>query len=194
MRFGGRSHVPAAQVIAAHQSSAVQPHEHDSAAPQWYAAYTYSRHEKSVAHQLGERDITCFLPLYSAVHRWNGRRTTVHLPLFPNYLFVRIGARERLRAISTPGIIQLVSARGIPVPIPHEEMEHLQRVVGARRAEPHPYFPAGKRVLIASGPFRGLSGVVVRRKGEYRLVVSIECIMRSFAVELETADVELLAS
>ncbi len=32
--------------------------------PQWFAAYTTTRHEKAVAEHLAMRDIEAFLPLY----------------------------------------------------------------------------------------------------------------------------------
>jgi hypothetical protein len=53
----------------------------------WLAVYTRTRHEKSVARNLVENGIECFLPLYSVERRWsNQRRAIVDLPLFQNYL------------------------------------------------------------------------------------------------------------
>src|SRR5690348_15368650 len=80
----------------------------------WYALYTCARHEKSVARQLDERSINCFLPLYRSWHRWADRRKQVELALFPGYVFVRIDPRERLRVLQLPGVVRLVSFNGIP--------------------------------------------------------------------------------
>ena len=75
----------------------------------WYAAYTSSRHEKTVAEHLRQREVECFLPLYETVRRWNNGRHRVQLPLFPSYVFVRMGLRDKLRVLQVPGLAQLVS-------------------------------------------------------------------------------------
>ena len=58
------------------------------------------------------------------------------------------------------------------------------------RAEPHPYLRIGRRVRVRSGPMQGLEGIVVRRKDCYRVVFSIDLIMRSLAVEVDESDLE----
>src|SRR5260370_16375401 len=48
----------------------------------WFAAYTNSHHEKSVASLFAERQIESFLPLYATLHRWkNGCEMNLELPL-----------------------------------------------------------------------------------------------------------------
>jgi len=58
------------------------------------------------------------------------------------------------------------------------------------RAEPHPFLTVGRHVCIKSGPFSGLEGILLRRKGGHRVVVSLEMIQRSISVEADLADVE----
>ena len=40
------------------------------------------------------------------------------------------------------------------------------------------------------GPLAGTQGILVRRKDKFRVVLSIDLIMRSVAVEVDEADVE----
>jgi hypothetical protein len=40
------------------------------------------------------------------------------------------------------------------------------------------------------GPLAGAQGILVRRKDKFRVVLSIDLIMRSVAVEVDEADVE----
>src|SRR5690348_18035326 len=88
-------------------------------APQWFAAYTTTRHEKAVAEHFAMRDIEAFLPLYKTQRLWkNGCRMTLELPLFPSYVFVRVPVRERVRVLEVPGVLSLVSTAGKPVPLP----------------------------------------------------------------------------
>lgn len=155
----------------------------------WYALYTCPRHEKFVQQQLSVRAFESYLPLYRSLRRWNDREAWIDLPLFPGYLFVRMGLNARVRALAVPGVVSIVSFRGQPASLTEEEIQSIQISVVARAAEPYPYLAKGKWIEIASGPLRGLKGVVVRRKGRLRAVISIHSIMQSFAVEVDAADV-----
>jgi transcription antitermination factor NusG len=157
----------------------------------WYAAYTCANHEKRVAKQLEERSVEHFLPLYGSVRRWKDRRVQLDLPLFPGYVFVRLVLRNRLRVLQIPSVVRLVGFNGHPTPLPDDEMEALRNGLAQRlRAEPHPSLTVGRRVRMVSGPLKGIEGMLVRKKGALRLILSINAIMRSVAVEVDVADVE----
>jgi transcription antitermination factor NusG len=159
--------------------------------PRWYAAYTCANREKRVAEQLGVREVEHFLPLYASVRRWKDRRVMLELPLFPGYVFVRMAMRNRLQVQTVPGVARLVGFDGAPAALPDEEIEALRAsLCGDVRAEPHPYLTAGRRVRMKTGPLAGMEGVLLRRKGSFRLVISIELIQRSVAVDADAADVE----
>src|SRR5579862_5009621 len=75
----------------------------------WFAVYTRTHHEKSVMQHLTDRGIESFLPLYKAARHWtNYRKVFLDLPLFPNYVFVHISLRERVRTLEVPGVVSLV--------------------------------------------------------------------------------------
>ncbi len=157
----------------------------------WYAAHTRANHEKRLAEQLAERSVEHFLPLYACVRRWKDRRVTLQLPLFPGYILVRLPLRERMRVLQIPGVARLVGFNGSPAPLPDAEIEALREKLNRQvRAEPHPYLQAGRRVRVRTGPLEGFEGILVRRKHKYRIVVSIDLIMRSIAAEVDLADVE----
>src|SRR6266567_4226326 len=72
---------------------------------------------------------------------------------------------------------------------------HERRVVGeGARAEPHPFLTAGRRVRLTAGPFAGLEGILKRKKGNLRVVVSLELIQRSVVVDVDAADVRPLGA
>ena len=159
--------------------------------PHWYAAYTCARHEKRVAEQLEQRSVELFLPLYETVHRWKNGRARLELPLFPGYVFVRIALPERLRVLEVPSVVRLVGFGGLPTPLPEGEVEALREGLARNlRAEPRPFLTVGRRVRVKSGPLQGLEGILMRRKGNYRVVISMDLIMRSIVVDLDLADVE----
>jgi len=163
--------------------------------PRWYAAYTYSRHEKRVAEHLQRIGVESYLALYTATRQWNQRRAQVELPLFPGYVFVRIPLAERVRVLSAPGVAYLVGARGEPIPLADDEVEPLRDCLSQKLpAEPIAYLSAGSRVRVVAGPLSGLEGVIVRRDGGARFVVSIDLIMRAIAINIEGFDLELVES
>lgn len=156
----------------------------------WYALYTSANHEKRVASELGRRSVENFLPLYSSVRRWQDRRVQLQLPLFPGYVFVHLALSDRLRVLQVPGVAKLVGFGGQPVALPDEQLEALRvGLNGQLCAEPHPYLSLGRRIRVLRGPFQGVDGILVRKKGVFRVVLSLELIMRSIAVEVDVADV-----
>jgi|SRR5580765_4214091 transcription antitermination factor NusG len=154
---------------------------------QWYAAYTRANHEKRVSEQLAVSGVERFLPLYTSMRRWKDRRIRLEMPLFPGYVFVRVALRDRLQVLQIPGVTCLVGFDGKPAALPADEIETLRASL-FRAVQPHPYLAVGRRVTLRSGPLAGLSGILVRRKTAARLVVSVDLIRRSVAVELDETD------
>ena len=157
----------------------------------WYAAYTNARHEKYVASQLNDRGLDSFLPLYCSVRQWKDRRKEIVLPLFPGYVFVCLADNERVRVLQIPGVVRFVSFNGRPAPLNDDEIESLKRaMVAGVVAEPHPYLKIGRRVRIKRGPLAGMEGLLARKKDKFRVVISLDLIMRSVATEVEVSDLE----
>jgi transcription antitermination factor NusG len=165
-----------------------------SQASEWFALYTTARHEKRVAEHLGQRQIECYLPLYKSERRWSdGSRVTLELPLFPGYIFVHIRRSERVQVLSVPGALSVVGGTGgEPAPLPHGTIETLRMGLMVHSVQPHPLVTAGQRVRIRSGALAGLEGVVVRTKNGIRVVMTLEHIMQSYAVEVDLEDLEPL--
>jgi transcription antitermination factor NusG len=162
--------------------------------PKWFAVYTSSRHEKRVAQHLAQRDIEHYLPLYRSARKWaDGSKVTLDLPLFPGYLFVHIRRTERVRVLEVPGAVAVVGGSGRePIPMPDEAIESLRTGLHLRTVEPHPLLMVGQRARIRSGALAGMEGIVVRKKNSLRMVLTLEYIQRSIAVEVSADDLEPL--
>ncbi|HVB34503.1 MAG TPA: UpxY family transcription antiterminator [Patescibacteria group bacterium] len=159
--------------------------------PLWFAAHTRSRHEKTVAEQLCRRQIEAFLPLYLTIRRWKNGDHPVELPLFPGYTFVRIAVEDRIQVLKIPGVVRLVGFNGAPAPIEEQEVESLRRALSAGiTASPYPYLTAGRRARITAGPLAGREGILVRRKGALRVVLSVALIERSILVDVAADSLE----
>lgn len=167
--------------------------QRDGTLAPWHALYTRHQHEKSIATMLMQKGHEVFLPLYNATHRWQDRAKQLCLPLFPCYVFIRGGLERQLQILSTPGVFAVVGSVGHPAVIPDTQIESVRQVVdGCVRVEPHPYLSCGSRVRIKSGTLGGLEGILVRKKNSARLVISLEMLGRSAAVEVEASCLELL--
>lgn len=177
------------------QQSAVRPipglTESPSAA-RWFAVYTNSRHEKKVAQHFTQHQIEHFLPLYSSQRKWSdGSKVNLELPLFPGYIFVHISRAERVKVLSVPGTVAVVGGTGRePSPLPEDAIHALRAGLNERNVEPHPLLTVGQRARIRSGALAGMEGVVLRQKNSCRVVLTIEHIMQSVAVEVNASELE----
>lgn len=157
----------------------------------WYALYTRPRHEKQVRDELSRRRIESYLPTHKVRRRWSDRYKIVEEPLFKNYLFVHIDegrARESLRPY---GAVSLVTVEGRPAVIPDEEVEAVRILVTSEIPHnPYPYLKAGRKVRVKYGPLEGCEGILVRKKGIDRLVVTVHLLQRSIEAEVDAAWIE----
>jgi transcription antitermination factor NusG len=115
----------------------------------------------------------------------------LRLPLFPGYVFVHLALQNRLRVLQVPGVVRLVGFDGHPVAVPEEEVARVRQFLNEGfQAEPHKYLQSGRRVRVKTGPLAGIEGIFVRARNKCRIVISMDLIMRSIAVEVDRADVE----
>lgn len=161
----------------------------------WYAVYTRPCHEAQVARHFGVRAIEGYLPQYRVVHRWkNGCTKKLDLPLFPGYIFAHVVSTERVRLLEVPSVLSVVGTAGRPTPLPDSDIEALRAGLSMRRAEPHPFLKVGERARIRHGALAGMEGVIVRSKNNLRVVISLDLIMQSVAVEVDWDELEPIAS
>lgn len=156
----------------------------------WWALYTRHQHEKAVADGLKAKGFDVFLPLYNSVRFWKDRRKTISLPLFPCYVFVRGETNRRYQVMATPGVHAMLTCGGQIATIPASEIAAIQQSIGGGlRVEPCPFLNYGDRVRVVRGPMKGVAGILIRRKNLCRLILSVETLSRSVAVEVDFLDI-----
>ena len=164
----------------------------------WYAVYTRSRHEKMVHQCLGERHIESFLPLQDALSQWKDRRKWIQRPLFPGYLFVRADRSDLYQVRMTRGVSYIVGngwSRS-PVPVPDEQVQTIRRMLEQEYPVMQwPLLRKGTRVRVTAGPLAGVETYIVERKKNKKsyLVVTVELLGRSVAVEIDPYSVEVIS-
>jgi transcription antitermination factor NusG len=152
----------------------------------WYAIRIRSRWEKIVAGALRSKGYDEFLPLYRKRTRWSDRVQEVDLPLFPGYVFCRSDLSGRPPLVTTPGVIGILGFGGSPAIISPLEIERVKAVIrSGASAGPWPYLCEGQRVRILGGALTGVEGILIRAKGDWRVVLSVAALGRSIAVEVD---------
>jgi transcription termination/antitermination protein NusG len=157
----------------------------------WWAIYTRHQHEKTVADMLTTKGFDVFLPLYDSMRRWKDRSKLLTLPLFPCYVFVKGGSERKLQIVSTPGVHMMLYRGEKVATIPEEQIAAIRTMVeGHFQVEPHPFLMCGQRVRVLRGALEGVEGILIRKKNLFRLVLSVDMLAQSVAVEVNVADVE----
>jgi transcription termination/antitermination protein NusG len=190
--MSGSYGAPAAGVV---QWIQAQPHSIvEASLPQWFAIQTRYGFEKKVTAQLNHKSCEVYLPLLTERHRWSDRQKVVTIPLFPGYAFVHIDqSRDARQAVMrTAGLLGFVSFGGIVVAVPPKQIEDLQLLLQEKGLfSLHAFVHDGQRVRIRSGCLRGLEGVLLKHE-EGKLLISIDSIQRSLAIEIQGYELEVV--
>jgi transcription antitermination factor NusG len=156
----------------------------------WYAIRVRSNFEKVVQECLRQHDLEEFLPVYLKKSRWSDRVKTIERPLFPGYVFGRFNPANRLPVLKMPGVVNILGNSAGPMAVDDEELHAIRRTVeSGHTLIPWPYLAAGDSVIVEGGALAGLEGIFVRAKDICRVVVSLNLLQRSIAVELDRESV-----
>ena len=152
----------------------------------WWLVHTKARHEKALAADLDRRRIDYFLPLVRRDRRNGGHKTSTEIPLFPGYLFLRGGDKQRYLTLTThraAGVFDVFEQDRLTTEL---FAIHLA-ITGAEPIDLYPGIRKGRRCRILSGHFRGVEGVVVRRRGMCRVSLAIRILGQSAELEIDPA-------
>ena len=152
----------------------------------WYGIRTKSNHERVAAAVLQNKGYEHYLPVYRRRQRWSDRIVETDRPLFPGYVFCRFDARKRFPIVSTPGVVSVVGFGNEPAPISDSEIDAVRAVLrSGLAAEPCPFLREGQRIRVRRGSLEGLEGILLKKKSDWRIVVSVAMLQRSVAVEID---------
>lgn len=154
----------------------------------WFALQTRFRYEDLVARQLQNKGYETFLPLYKCRRRWSDRVKELEMPLFPGYLFCRFNPSNRLPILTIPGVARVVGAGRTLMPIAEEEIAAIQKAVQSDLPrQPWPFLRIGQRVRVVWGPLTGVEGILLSFRGACRLILSVNLLHSSVAVDVDGA-------
>ncbi len=154
----------------------------------WYALAVRPRHERAIAKSLRSKGLEEFSPLYRTRRRWCDRIKELETELFPGYVFCRFSYDQRLLVLNTPGVTSIVGFGTRPVPVDDREIEAIRAVVASGLpVQPWTYLRTGQRVRIEQGCLEGVVGIVLRDRDAFRVLINVEILQRTVAVEIDRA-------
>ncbi|MBN2474014.1 MAG: antitermination protein NusG [Pirellulales bacterium] len=156
----------------------------DRSQRQWWVLYTRARQEKAISRDLLGFEIPFYLPLVrkTSIHR--GRSVVSHVPLFAGYVFLYGSEEERVRSLMTNRISRILSVDD-PGELVHDLRQLRQLITSNAPLTVESRLVPGNRVRVRHGSFAGLEGTVLTRRGETRLLVSINFLQQGASVEID---------
>lgn len=155
----------------------------------WLALQVRVRSEELCARILRNKGYEEFLPVPRFGPR--GPAHSTPRPLFPGYVFCKIGGSPCGQILTTPGVIRIVAFGGVPAPVSDEEIRNIRLLVNSDCClYPSPFLRTGQHVQMIAGPLCGVEGILLKVKNQHRLVLSIDILQRSTAVEIDAAWLE----
>lgn len=152
----------------------------------WIVVHARPRCEKRIVDYCRLNGFPVYLPLRKKVHRYGVRERVFWSPLFPGYAFcvVSMAQRASLRQNRyVANLLEVVAQQNL--------VNQLQQIRMALQAgdvlEVMPYLEKGKTVRVMGGPFKGLEGIIARIKGQTKVVINVDMIQQSVAVEVDSA-------
>ena len=160
--------------------------EHTMPEHKWYALTVPYQHERLAERALQSKRLETLVPVYRSLRRWSDRVKEVEVPLFAGYVLCRFDLSDRMEVMDTPGVARIVGFGGAPAALEDSEIAAIQQVVASKTPlAPWPYLKTGDRVRVERGPMRGLEGTLLRTKDALCLVIGVELLQRSIAVQVE---------
>jgi len=156
----------------------------EAAGRRWLALYTKARQEKSLARELLKYGIPFYLPLVRKTSVARGRKRTSLVPLFGGYVFLFGSEEERVRTLTTNRISRILTVED-PDQLVFDLRQLRQLIAANAPLTIESRLGPGQRVRVRQGPFAGLEGTVLKRRGETRLLVSINFLQQGASVEID---------
>lgn len=154
----------------------------------WYVVYCKPREESRAAAHLENQGMRVLFPRIRSRKRVRGAYRRVVEPMFPRYVFVRLGEGDNPAVIrSTRGAVGLVRFGELTPSVPDEIVEDiLQRSdeAGCVDLQAETEFRPGETVRVAEGAFAGAEALFAERSSQGRVAVLLEIMQRQQKVEL----------
>lgn len=160
----------------------------------WYLVHTKPRQEKCALENLERQGYECYLPTFPKEKLLQSGVAIADEPLFPRYLFIRLGQGHTDQSWtpirSTKGVSRLVRFGVNPAKVHDGLIDSLRATEASVQANPEPLFTSGEQVRLTDGAFAGIEGVYRITDGDRRVMVLIELMGKPVVVKVDAASLQ----
>jgi len=159
----------------------------------WTPIRTKPRQEKKLARYCVANNIPYYLPLIRKNHSYGNRKAAFSSPMFPGYVFCRVDEALFSKLLPSSAIVYKIAIDKHAEQILIQELKVIrvfERMSNSCTIEISPELVAGTPVEISRGLFQGITGIVQCRKNKLMLIVRIELLGQTAAVEINASDLE----
>jgi len=156
----------------------------------WYLVYTLPKHERRICSNFVQTGIDFFFPLKKVLRQWADRKKWVEVPLFPSYIFVRVSKRDRPKVFGVRGVLKFISNDGSPTLVGENVINSIKLMLFGNPEATNESFSAGQLLYIRSGPMAGLSGILIEKKGRYRIAMRLHAMNQTIVAEVSSEDIQ----
>ena len=137
--------------------------------------------------ELRQKGFEVYLPMRKELRQWSDRKKWVDRPIINSYIFVRILMDDYLRVFESKGVLRYVSDKGRSVVIPDIEIEIMKQTVASNLKfnVESSVVRKGQTITIASGPLKGITGVVTDVRSTKKFYMCLSHIGFTLVVTLD---------
>jgi transcription antitermination factor NusG len=154
----------------------------------WFVVYTYPKMERKVHSKIIEMGTESFLPLQKVVKQWSDRKKKLEVPLFPNYVFVRITPNKSFDLLKIREVVRFLTIEGRPVAVTENEINSIKKILAGdseiHDEKWHPFYQIGEKIKIRHGRFSGIEGYLVRRSGKNRVMIQVDALKKAVSIDI----------
>jgi transcription antitermination factor NusG len=158
---------------------------------QWVVLHSKPRCEKKVVALQALHPADMFLPCVKRAHNYGARVRTYEIPMFTGYVFAKLRDEDKSwyrQNHQVANLIEITDERKL--------LEPLRAIATALEAgaemEVLPFLKPGQRIRVTGGSLKGLETEIIEIRGEKRIVIQVEMIQQSVALEMDPAYIKAI--
>lgn len=162
----------------------------EASAGAWYLLQCKPRQDGRAKEHLDRQGFECFAPAIPRETLGRGKLSQTQQPLFPGYVFIRMGAQDNWLSLrSTRGVSRVVAFSNQPCRVRDSIIEHLRMRCAAVTLEPA--LAPGDRVQIKVGEFADMEAIFVSMDGNERVMLLLSLLNRDQQIQVGLANIRM---
>jgi transcriptional antiterminator RfaH len=159
----------------------------------WTPVRTKPRQEKKFIEFCEANGIVFYLPLRRTIKRYQRRTVEFYIPMFTGYVFCSLNQDLYQKAVLSNRIVyrlQMNEKSEEELIRDLRDIQMIEKLASESDVIVRPELASGKKIIVKSGPLKGMSGVVEKRKGKTMITINVEMLGQSVSAETDVEDIE----